>query len=70
MKSGTLIYKCRRCSNEDRHIHTPLLLQQLINIAFDGKSDGRLGQVAKIVELHQCPNGQYGICDLIGGDED
>lgn len=63
MKSGFLIYKCRKCNELTKNVHVPNGLMQVCDAVSNADS-------LKLLNVHSCKNGNLGISDLIGFEED
>lgn len=71
--SARLIYKCRLCGGLDNSIGVPDGLKALIAIQLDGDTQKlcpQSGIVARMTDLHNCPDGRLGISDLQGATPD
>jgi hypothetical protein len=65
---GTLLYKCRRCGDIDRSLHSPNITMSVI-IAMARIKDPTREPVKEWI-THICPDGSLGVCDLIGAELD
>lgn len=71
IKGGLLIYKCRLCGGEAKHMHVPDVLGALVSIEMNGRTPGRWGAMtAYPTDIHNCPDGRLGVSDLQGGEPD
>lgn len=71
MKPGFLIYKCRRCNQEQKSLHVPNVLIALSRICSGSDLSKQWGpHIVRLNEIHACSDGGYGVTDLISGEED
>ena len=72
MNPGFLIYRCRRCGEEVRNTHVPLVLTA-VTLLQAGKqlpeSWGPMSKSVSLIGVHECSSGGYGVTDLISGEE-
>ena len=66
---GVLIYKCRRCGELSKNCHTPNCLITLVSL-IHGYDTPYPGIVPSITDIHNCKDGNMGVCDLIGSEYD
>ena len=71
MKSGVLVYKCRRCGELSKHIMVPDVDMALVCIMNKITAPKKWnGNLPGILNMHTCGDGNTGITDLIGGEKD
>ena len=71
MKGGVLIYKCRSCRKLNKSTHVPNGLEALVSIRCYGRSPVEWGaMIACMTDICNCTDGNLGISDLIGFEED
>lgn len=63
MRSGFLVYKCRKCGKLLKHIHVPNGMKQVCDAV--SKKDS-----TSLLSVCNCKGGDFGIADLIGFKED
>jgi len=65
MKSGKLIYKCRRCG-ETFVESVPKKTAKIMKLAQDKITALELGIIPPQVGTHNCKDGKFAVADLIG----
>jgi hypothetical protein len=63
LNGATVVYRCRNCGGEDASLHCPSIVAALTELNRTGMHDR--GIVMHWKGLHRCPNGNYGIADLV-----
>jgi hypothetical protein len=61
------VYKCRKCGEEEIGVCFPLADEGIVSastIMFDDKA--RAARIENPKMLHECKDGSFGICDLVG----
>jgi hypothetical protein len=70
-KGGTLLYRCRHCGVFEKNPHVPDLVVALTLAAIGAPFPSDWGGLSYgLTTTHFCGPGQYGVADLIGGNED
>lgn len=68
---GVLVYKCRRCGGIDQSTHAPDVDMAVILTVLDMDMPKDWGpQKPHMTCIHNCKDGNTGVCDLIGGEKD
>ena len=65
---GMFLFKCRKCGEIHGSLETAWenIFIILIQTVVSGQSDSKWGIPLRMLEIHSCDNGDYGISDLIG----
>lgn len=70
MKTASFQYKCRRCGGVSENPHTSIenaariLVCLVFNLAWPDTIP--MGVSPEIYDIHICPDGGSGVCDLLG----
>lgn len=68
---GVLVYKCRRCGEIEKSIHVPDVNMAVILIVLGSDMPKDWGHLSpKMTSIHNCRDGDIGICDFVGGEKD
>lgn len=71
MKSGLLVYKCRRCGEEVKDTHVPDSTLALLSILRGWDLPKEWGAIIpQTTDIHECKDKNLGVCDLIGCELD
>lgn len=68
-RGGLLVYKCRRCGELNKSMHSPEVDTTVI-AALAGISCPPNSFVIEPTSTHTCKDGSIGVTDLIGGEFD
>lgn len=67
---GLLIYKCRRCGKLNKNTHVPDGLMALSCLIISNRVPKGWGSAASVLDMCSCEDGNIGVSDLIGFEED
>lgn len=70
MKPGFLEYKCRRCGERHRSVHTPDITTTMVEVIVHGKAVSFPGIPVGPAEVHTCGDGGIGWADIVGAVPD
>jgi hypothetical protein len=70
-RGGIMVYKCRMCGVADKSTHCPSIVLAAKSLLASGKASGiEFPRLTYMTRLHVCPDGCYGMSDLVGFEPD